>query len=101
VGDAAAYDSLAFFAYAALICLAGLVMTSARPALGFIGSGSYFIYLWHIFVVMMMRDHGPFRQSGAVIETITTYAVTAAVSLTALLAIRSFFPVRFVRWLGV
>jgi surface polysaccharide O-acyltransferase-like enzyme len=100
VGDAAAYDSVAFFAYAALICLAGLAMTTARPALGFIGSGSYFIYLWHIFVVMMMRDHGPFRQSGAAIESVITYAVTAAVSLTALVAIRSIFPARLARWLG-
>ena len=54
IGDAADYDSVAFFGYAALSCVLLLVLHPRNALLAAIGSGSYFIYLWHIFVVMAL-----------------------------------------------
>ena len=68
LGDAATYDSMAFFLYAALFCVALFAIQPSSPLLGWFGSGSYFIYLWHIFIVMALRDHTSLRQFGGIAE---------------------------------
>jgi surface polysaccharide O-acyltransferase-like enzyme len=100
IGDAADYDSVAFFGYAALICTVLLALNIRHRQLVTLGSGSYFIYLWHIFIVMLLRDHTSLRQLGPVADTAITFAVTATFSVVALLAVRRFVPSRFVQWLG-
>lgn len=100
VGDAADYDSMAFFGYSALLCLSLLTMQFQIPALASLGSGSYFLYLWHIFVVMGLRDHAQLRNFGPVIEFVVTYLTTVAVSVCALFAVRVLASPRAVRWLG-
>ncbi|KRR24142.1 acyltransferase [Bradyrhizobium lablabi] len=100
LGDAATYDSIAFFLYAALFCVALFAIQPGPPLLGWIGSGSYFIYLWHIFVVMALRDHAGLRQLGGATSFAITYGVTALVSIAALLTVRQLASPRSCRWLG-
>lgn len=100
LGDAATYDSIAFFLYAALFCVALFAIQPKSPLLGWIGSVSYFIYLWHIFVVMALRDHTALRQLDGVAGFAVTCGVTALVSIAALLAVRQLAPPRICRWLG-
>jgi surface polysaccharide O-acyltransferase-like enzyme len=100
VGDAAEYDSVAFFGYAALFCVALYTFQPKVASLAMIGSGSYFIYLWHIFAVMILRDHSSLREFGAGADFATTYLATALISIAALLAIRFVSPPRVQRWLG-
>ncbi|WP_246174773.1 acyltransferase family protein [Bradyrhizobium paxllaeri] len=100
LGDAATYDSVAFFLYAALFCVALFAIQPKSPLLGWIGSGSYFIYLWHIFVVMALRDHGGLRQFGGIAGFAVTWGVTAFVSTAALLTVRQLASPRICRWLG-
>jgi fucose 4-O-acetylase-like acetyltransferase len=100
VGDAADYDSLAFFGYAALLCILLLALDVQSPHLAALGSGSYFIYLWHIFIVMSLRDHAALYRFGPVANFAITYAATALGSIGALLAIRAAAPARLIRWLG-
>lgn len=56
IGDAADYDLIAFFLYATLFCLTMFAFSFKWRALAALGSASYFIYLWHIFVIMLLRD---------------------------------------------
>jgi peptidoglycan/LPS O-acetylase OafA/YrhL len=100
VGDAADYDSLAFFGYAALLCILLLALDVQSPHLAALGSGSYFIYLWHIFIVMSLRDHAALYRFGPVANFAITYTATALGSIGALLAIRAAAPARLIRWLG-
>jgi surface polysaccharide O-acyltransferase-like enzyme len=100
LGDAADYDSIAFFGYAALFSVLLLAFQPRLPLLAAIGSGSYFIYLWHIFIVMTLRDHASLRGLGEFSAFVTTYVITALVSVTALLTIRRAMPPRTLRWLG-
>lgn len=100
IGDAADYDSLAFFGYAAIFCILLFALHPRLPFLATIGSGSYFIYLWHIFVVMALRDHASLRASGGVTDFAITYTVTAVISIAALLAVRRTTSSRLIRWLG-
>ena len=100
LGDAADYDSIAFFGYAALLCILLLALDIRSPHLAALGSGSYFIYLWHIFIVMSLRDHAALHRFGPVANFAITYAVTALGSIVALLAIRASAPPRVIRWLG-
>jgi peptidoglycan/LPS O-acetylase OafA/YrhL len=100
LGDAATYDSIAFFLYAALFCVALLAIQPKSPLLGWFGSGSYFIYLWHIFIVMALRDHTTLRQLGDVTSFVVYCGVTALVTTAALLALRQFASPRLCRWLG-
>jgi surface polysaccharide O-acyltransferase-like enzyme len=100
IGDAAVYDSTAFFGYAALFCLSLFVLQPKIPLLASIGSGSYFIYLWHIFVVMALRDHTSLRQLGATLNFALTCSLTILLSLIALFAIRRLASPRVLRWLG-
>lgn len=98
LGDAAAYDSIAFFAYAAPLCTVFLTMAPSSHLLAYVGSGSYFVYLWHIFIVMLLRDHGTSQHPA--IASILTSATTVGVSLLALFTVRSALPPRVARWLG-
>jgi surface polysaccharide O-acyltransferase-like enzyme len=100
VGDAADYDSTAFFAYAAMLCILLFALDIHLPLLAAVGSGSYFVYLWHIFIVMILRDHASLRGYGAGADFGVTFALTAVTSIVTLLAVRRFAPPRFVRWLG-
>jgi peptidoglycan/LPS O-acetylase OafA/YrhL len=100
LGDAADYDSVAFFGYAALLCVLLLALDIQLPFVAGLGSGSYFIYLWHIFIVMVLRDYAELRQFGAVANFAITYIVTASGSILALLAVREIAPPRMIRWLG-
>jgi surface polysaccharide O-acyltransferase-like enzyme len=100
LGDAADYDSIAFFGYATLLCILLLALDIRSPHLAALGSGSYFIYLWHIFIVMSLRDHAALHRFGPVANFAITYAVTALGSIVALLAIRAAAPARLIRWLG-
>ncbi len=93
-------DSTAFFLYAALFSLALLVLQPSAAWLAGLGSGSYFIYLWHIFVVMLLRDHAGLRQFGPAVSFAITFGLTALVSIAALGAVRQFSSARVARWLG-
>lgn len=98
IGDAAAYDSIAYFAYAAPLCLLLLLVAPNSTWLAYVGSGSYFIYLWHIFIVMLLRDHANWQNPA--LASMITYAITAAITLAGLYAVRSTLPPRAARWLG-
>jgi surface polysaccharide O-acyltransferase-like enzyme len=100
LGDAADYDSVAFFGYAALLCVLLLALDVQLPFFAALGSGSYFIYLWHIFIVMALRDHAELHQLGSAAGSAITYIVTASGSILALLAVREIAPPRMIRWLG-
>lgn len=100
LGDAADYDSVAFFGYAALFSVLLLAFQPRLPLLAAIGSGSYFIYLWHIFIVIMLRDHTSLREFSAFPDFVATYIITALVSVMALLTIRRVMPSRTLHWLG-
>jgi surface polysaccharide O-acyltransferase-like enzyme len=100
IGDAADYDSVAFFGYATLLIILLLAIYPRIPLLAEIGSGSYFIYLWHIFVIMALRDHASLRGFGSVSAFVATYTITALVSITVLFAVRRVAPSRTLRWLG-
>ena len=100
IGDDADYDSMAFFGYAASFCLALLACQPRMAVLAAIGSGSYFIYLWHIFIIMALRDHTSLRALGPAADSIITYVVTAVVSVAALMTVRQIAPPRLSRWMG-
>lgn len=100
IGDAAAYDSVAFFLYAALLCFWLLTVQPRSQVLASIGSGSYFIYLWHIFIVMMLRDHTSLRQLGPSLNFAITFGLTVPLSIAALLMLRQIASPRALRWLG-
>jgi fucose 4-O-acetylase-like acetyltransferase len=100
LGDAADYDSVAFFGYAAALCVLLLALNLQSPVFAALGSGSYFLYLWHIFVVMALRDHADLRQFGPLASSAITFAVTAVSSVLALMAVRALLPRNVSRWLG-
>ena len=100
IGDAAVYDSTAFFLYAALFSLALLALQPSAAWLASLGSGSYFIYLWHIFIVMLLRDHAGLRQFGPAASFAITFGLTTIVSIAALGAVRQVSSARVARWLG-
>jgi peptidoglycan/LPS O-acetylase OafA/YrhL len=100
IGESGNYDSMAYFGYSALLCLLLLSLQIQTPCLALLGSGSYFLYLWHIFVIMLLRDHSPLPHLGAVVDFLSTYSITVAVSAGALLAVRALAPPSVIRWLG-
>lgn len=100
IGDAADYDSIAFFGYAASVCVLLFVLHLRLPFLAGIGSGSYFIYLWHFFVIIAMRDHASLREAGVVADFAITYTAAAVASVAALLAVRRIASPGMTRWLG-
>jgi peptidoglycan/LPS O-acetylase OafA/YrhL len=100
IGDAAIYDSTAFFLYAALFCASLFAVQPRSPLFAWLGSGSYFIYLWHIFAVMALRDHTPLRQFGECASFAIVCSLTILFSTAALFAIRQLASPRICRWLG-
>jgi peptidoglycan/LPS O-acetylase OafA/YrhL len=100
LGDAATYDSIAFFLYAALFAVSLFGIQPKVPLLGRLGSGSYFIYLWHIFIIMTLRDHTALRQLGDITSFAVCCGLTALVTTAALLAIRHVASPQVCRWLG-
>jgi len=100
LGDAATYDSTAFFLYAALFCVALFASRPGSALLGWFGSGSYFIYLWHIFIVMLLRDHTSLHQLGGIASFAVCGGLTVLLSTAALLAVRQLASPRLCRWLG-
>jgi peptidoglycan/LPS O-acetylase OafA/YrhL len=100
IGDAADYDSIAFFSYAGLLCVWLLALNIQLPPFATLGSGSYFIYLWHIFIIMGLRDHAGLRQFGPLANFTITFAATAVSSIVALLVVRALMPRNVTRWLG-
>ena len=100
LGDAATYDSIAFLLYAALFCVALFAIQPSSPLLGWLGSGSYFIYLWHIFIVMLLRDHTGLHQLGSVASFAVCCGLTVLLSTAALLTVRQLASPRLCRWLG-
>jgi surface polysaccharide O-acyltransferase-like enzyme len=99
VGDAAAYDSTAFFLYAALLCLTLLVFDVTWPALAGLGAASYFIYLWHIFPIMLLRAL-PFSQAHPAVAALLEFGLALALSGVAALLIRRIGPPWLARGLG-
>lgn len=100
IGDAAPYDSPAFGVYAVLLALVLLALKPELPLLTSIGSGSYFIYLWHIFVIMALRDHTALGGTTGLAAALLTALVTVSIVLAALFAIRWLLPSRAAHWLG-
>jgi surface polysaccharide O-acyltransferase-like enzyme len=100
LGDAATYDSTAFFSYAALFCVSLFAFQPNFPLLGWIGSGSYFIYLWHIFIIMALRDHASLHQLGSATNFALALGLTVLASGAALLAVRQLASPRLCRMLG-
>jgi peptidoglycan/LPS O-acetylase OafA/YrhL len=100
LGDAATYDSIAFFLYAALFCVALFAIQPRAPLLGWFGSGSYFIYLWHIFIVMLLRDHTGLHQLGGIAGFAVCCGLTVLLFTAALLTVRQLASPRLCRWLG-
>lgn len=100
IGDAAAYDSTAFFGYAAALSTLMLASRIDVPLLATLGASSYFVYLWHIFVITALRDLGGFRALGSVAATLLMYIIALVVTGAALLALRQWAPPRLLRYLG-
>ena len=100
IGDAADYDSIGFFGYAALLCLLLLALDAKLPPVAWLGSGSYFIYLWHIFFVMLLNDHTSLRQMTPVAASTITFICAAGASILAILIVRALAPAPMGRWLG-
>ncbi len=98
-GDAAAYDSMAFYLYAVLLCLALLGLRWDSPALAVLGSASYFIYLWHIFVIIALRPL-PALHGHPLLATVVEYAAALAVSAGLVLMLRRLAPRRLVQMVG-
>ena len=100
LGDAATYDSIAFLLYAALFAVTLFAIQPSVPLLGWLGSGSYFIYLWHIFIIMALRDHTTLSQLGGIASFAISAGAATVVTTAALLAVRQFASPRLCRWLG-
>jgi fucose 4-O-acetylase-like acetyltransferase len=100
LGDAADFESVAYFGYGASICILLLVLDIQLPLFAALGSGSYFIYLWHILIIMTLRDHAELRQFGPLANSTITFAVTGIGTVLALLAVRALMPRQVCRWLG-
>lgn len=100
IGDAAVYDSMAFYLYAALFCVSLFAVQPRAPLFAWLGSGSYFIYLWHIFVVMALRDHTPLHQLSGAAGFAIACSLTILLCTAALFAVRQLASSRICRWLG-
>lgn len=100
IGDAAPYDSPAFLLYAVMLALTLLATKPSLPILAAIGAGSYFVYLWHILIIMALRDHSALGSANGLSVALLTASMTAAIVLIALYAVRSALPPRAARWLG-
>ena len=99
IGDAADYDSMAFFLYSALFCLTMLGFAFEWPALAFLGSASYFIYLWHYFIIQLLR-HWQGLQHFTATAIVTEFAAALVVSAALAALIRRSGAPRLAQWLG-
>ncbi len=100
LGDAADYDSMAFFLYAALFSVTMLGFSWESRGLAFLGAASYFIYLWHIFVVMLLH-RVPLLARHAVMAIPLVFIGALATSTVAALALKRYAPPRVAQWLGL
>ncbi len=100
LGDAAAYDSVAFFLYAALACITMIGFAYDSTALAVLGSASYFIYLWHIFAIMALRQVLVLQQN-PLMFTAVEYTTALAFSVVLVLALRRVSGPRLAQWLGI
>jgi surface polysaccharide O-acyltransferase-like enzyme len=100
LGDAAAYDSIAFFLYATLFCVTMLGFAYSDSMLAPLGSASYFIYLWHIFPIMALRQV-PGLQLHWPLSTAVEYAAALTFCLVLLLPLRRLAGPRLTYWLGI
>ena len=100
IGDAAAYDSLAFFLYAVLLCVVLIGFAPESVALATLGSASYFIYLWHIFVIMTLREVSAL-QPHPFLSTIVAYTAALSICAVAVLLLRRLTPPRIAQGLGI
>ena len=100
IGDAADYDSIAFFGYAASLCCLLLALDVELPLMALLGSGSYFVYLWHIFFVMLLRDHASLTALEPFAASAITFVCATIGSVVALVVVRRLAPVSIRRWLG-
>ena len=98
VGDAAAYDSLAFFSYALFACLALLAVAPRSRMLALLSSASYAIYLWHIFAIVILRPH--LASVAPAAAFLIKYIVALVSSVALVLAAKSLRTPRLARWLG-
>ena len=99
IGDAADYDLMAFFLYAALFCLTMLGFSLNQRLFAALGSASYFIYLWHIFAIMILRSVPALQQYWVASFFIEfTFALACSV-LFAVLIRRGVSPL-LTQWLG-
>lgn len=99
IGDAADYDSLTFFLYATLLCVALIGFAPDNATLAVLGAASYFIYLWHIFVIMALRQL-PVLQPHPFLSTVVEYAAALSASAVLVLLLRRLTPPRLARGLG-
>jgi peptidoglycan/LPS O-acetylase OafA/YrhL len=69
-------------------------------AIATLGSASYFIYLWHIFVVMALRAV-PALHPHPLASFLTEYIAALLVTASLAILIRQAAPQRVAQWLGV
>lgn len=100
IGDAANYDSVAFFLYAMLTCIVLLGFAPENTSLAALGSASYFIYLWHIFVIMVLRQLAVL-QPHPFLSTIVEYAAALLICVAVVLLLRRLMPPRIAQGLGI
>lgn len=100
LGDAANYDSVAFFLYAILACIVLLGFAPENAGLATLGSASYFIYLWHIFVIMALRQLDVL-QPHPLLSTIVEYTAALSICAVAVLLFRRLMPPRIAQGLGI
>jgi len=98
LGDAADYDSMAYFVYSVSFCMALFGFAPKSAALAFLGAASYAIYLWHIFAIMLLRDHFPLLPAGA--RFLIEYAAALGTSVALVLTAKWSRVLRLSQWLG-
>ena len=65
-----------------------------------LGSASYFIYLWHIFAIMALRQVLVLQQN-PLVSTAVEYTTALAFSVVLVLALRRVSGPRLAQWLGI
>jgi peptidoglycan/LPS O-acetylase OafA/YrhL len=99
LGDAADYDSTVFFLYASLFCLSMLGFSFEWRPLMAVGAASYFIYLWHIFPIILLREL-PSLQQHAFASFGVKFVAALSTSVLLVAAIQRAGKPRLAQWLG-